>query len=585
MLSIRFVGACMQFFKIGSSKQKPSVDLASGEDADAAETAPEASSASPSSGMAAGVVRSISMLRLIVWLLGFLSVLFVSFFFLRYEGISLRELGSPRFLFILAVIPLLMAALAQAPKPSRIDPLIMALLLLALVVVVPFSFMQRGFGTKEVSAMQLYFATLSMQEAVTLGWGYYLRTIAEHLVAIVVLTLATHVLLKRVRGYRLVVPMLAISAIGLVLPTNILTNASASEAAMNLITPGRDLVRAEIMTEPARQKNLLLIYVESLEEGFAVLPETAEAMAPLMALADEGLRLRGLAQYPGLGYSIAGFVGSQCGVPLLLKAGIGHLSFDIPDYVSDNFMPNLVCLGDVLRQRGYHSTFLSGADLESFGIRSFLQTHGYNEIVELETYIAEGYDGETSFWGVPDGILFGRVKETLRERAKAKEPFFIAVQNVATHNPDGISGPECGPEPEPPHLPFAIDCTVRQVIDLIAEVERLGLTEDTVIAVMSDHLMMANSLDSSLAAHVPERFNLAFFLNAGPPREIVRQGSIMDVYPTLLEVLGFEIRDGKAGLGRSYLSPGPTLVEELGPIDIARGLHLNLPLSRALWGE
>lgn len=575
----------MQFFKIGSSKQRPSFDVASDEDPDAAETSPGTPSGPSSSGMAANKVRSIRMLRLLVWILSFPSVLFVSFFYLRYEGLSLRELGSPRFLFMLGVVPLMMAALAQAPKRSRIDPVIMALLILALVMVVPFSFMQRGFGTKELSAMLLYFATLSMHEAVTLGWAYYLRTVAEHLVAIVVLALSTLMLLKRVRGYRLVVPVLAISAIGWVLPTHILTSASDSAAAMNLITPERDLVRAEIMTEPERPKNLLLIYVESLEEGFAVLPETADAMVPLMALADEGLRLRGLAQYPGLGYSIAGFVGSQCGVPLLLKAGIGHLSFDIPDYVSDSFMPNLVCLGDVLRQRGYHNTFLSGADLQSFGIRSFLRTHGYQEIVELETYIAEGYDGETSFWGVPDGVLFERVKETLRERAKAKEPFLIAVQNVATHNPDGIAGPECGPEPEPPHLPYVIDCTVRQVIDLIAEVERLGLTEDTVIAVMSDHLMMANSLDSSLAAHVPERFNLAFFLNAGPPREIVRQGSIMDVYPTLLEVLGFEVRDGKAGLGRSYLSPGPTLVEALGPLDMARGLHLNLPLSRALWGE
>ncbi len=58
---------------------------------------------------------------------------------------------------------------------------------------------------------------------------------------------------------------------------------------------------------------------------------------------------------------------------------------------------------------------------------------------------------------------------------------------------------------------------------------------------------------------------------------------MLDVYPTILEVMGYQIADGQANLGISLLSDTTTLVEKIGPKTLSSALKQNQPLQQFLW--
>jgi len=43
----------------------------------------------------------------------------------------------------------------------------------------------------------------------------------------------------------------------------------------------------------------------------------------------------------------------------------------------NNFMPDAVCLGDILKSRGYHLEFMGGANNEFAGKGLFYKNHGF----------------------------------------------------------------------------------------------------------------------------------------------------------------------------------------------------------------
>ena len=58
---------------------------------------------------------------------------------------------------------------------------------------------------------------------------------------------------------------------------------------------------------------------------------------------------------------------------------------------------------------------------------------------------------------------------------------------------------------------------------------------------------------------------------------------MLDIFPTLVEALGFKLKDGAGNLGRSLLSDGPTLAERLGLDIVDRALFGNPDIRRSVW--
>ena len=135
-----------------------------------------------------------------------------------------------------------------------------------------------------------------------------------------------------------------------------------------------------------KRPNLVYIYAESLERTYfdtELFPGLADE---LNALRTDSIDFSNTQQLPGTGYTIAGMVASQCGIPLFAPFD-GNASSAV-----STFYPENVCLGDVLKAAGYSNYFYQGAELAFAGKDTFLKSHGFDHVYgfkELREQVAD----------------------------------------------------------------------------------------------------------------------------------------------------------------------------------------------------
>jgi len=298
-------------------------------------------------------------------------------------------------------------------------------------------------------------------------------------------------------------------------------------------------------------KNLVLIYLEGLESLYTR-EEVFPGLTPsLDALAQAGLRFPALRQVPGTGWTMGGLVASQCGTPLLID-GAAHGN----DIMHNGFLDGAVCLGDVLRAAGYRQSFLGGARLEFAGKGAFFDAHGYDEVLGLLELRRDGAprDAET-WWGLTDEVLFQRAEEKLAALARADRPFNLTLLTLDTHAPSGAPSRSCRPYPHSDNpMLAAVHCTDQLVGRFLHRLATRPAHRDTVVVLLSDHLMMRNAAEPLYP--VDAERTLFFTILDGEHRGLrAVSGTAMDVAPTLLDVLGVE-HDAAFLAGSSLVETG-----------------------------
>jgi phosphoglycerol transferase len=292
-----------------------------------------------------------------------------------------------------------------------------------------------------------------------------------------------------------------------------------------------------------RTRNLVLIYVESLEATYGNREIFGtDLLAPLRGLG--GWSFANYQPAPGATWTMGGIVASQCGVPLRV-----YSEYDVRRREQGKtFLPGARCLGDVLQGNGYANVFMGGAPLSFSGKGAFLTDHGYRETWGRDEWARQGVrDGELNEWGLYDGPLFDRALARLQQLHDTGKPFNLTVLTIDTHNPRGFLGPDCRSRGAKQFAEI-VTCNAAQVAAFISQARARGLLANTVVAVLGDHLAVPNPVyDKLQAAHERTIFNL--FLSD----EVValNRSSIrpFDLYPTLLELMGFEVENGRLGLG------------------------------------
>jgi phosphoglycerol transferase len=114
--------------------------------------------------------------------------------------------------------------------------------------------------------------------------------------------------------------------------------------------------------------------------------------------------------------------------------------------------------------------------------------------------------------------------------------------------------------------------------------EQAATGRDLRIVLLSDHLNHTATLPK--AGEGFAGFNTVI-LCGDPQRRgevIDKPGSMVDVFPTLLDWLGWSDA-AAAGLGRSLLSDAPTLVEEFGIAALDRMVTGDAGFSKLVWAE
>lgn len=325
------------------------------------------------------------------------------------------------------------------------------------------------------------------------------------------------------------------------------------------------------ITFPAKKRNLIYIFLESMETTYAdkknggafdnnVIPE-------LIELAEENEDFSGTDQRINGGYSLVGSTWTM-GAMFAQTSGLPlNIAIDGNDMdTQDSFFPGLVTLGDILENEGYSQTLMLGSEAVFGGRELYFTDHGHYDILDYNYAIDNNWIPEDYkvWWGFEDQKLFSFAKERLEQLAGQEEPFNLTLLTVDTHFEDGYVCDFCDDEFGDNQYANVMACSSRQVAEFVKWIQQQDFYENTTIVISGDHPTM----DSDFCEDIDDNYERKVYttyinadVSAGDER---REFSTFDAFPTTLAALGVKIEGNRLGLGTNLFSDEQTLTEIYG---------------------
>jgi putative glycosyltransferase (exosortase G-associated) len=323
------------------------------------------------------------------------------------------------------------------------------------------------------------------------------------------------------------------------------------------------------ITAGEQQKNLIYIYLESMETTYASVDDggaqQVNYIPQLTQLAQENTsfsnteQLGGYHTVTGAGYTMAALFTTTTGVPYAFPNDSTSMTEE------ETFASGITGLGDILAEQGYTQEFLCGSDAVFGGRELYFQTHGDYEIFDLYTAREQGYIPEDYFvwWGYEDSTLFDIAQDEVTRLAESGEPFNLTMLTVDLHHIAGYICDRCGSAYDTDTANVAA-CTDELVAEFVAWCQQQPFYEDTVIVITGDHPRMDTYLVDGLSYYDRTVYNC--FINSAVETDNLtnREFTHMDIFPTVLAAMGYEIEGDRLGLGTNLFSDKLTLAEEMG---------------------
>jgi len=328
--------------------------------------------------------------------------------------------------------------------------------------------------------------------------------------------------------------------------------------------------RSVTITAPAEKKNLLWIYLESMETTYSSPAEGGKQahnyIPNLTALARENLSFSNTDNLGGFhadartGWTMAAMFATSAGIPFSFPVSANSM------YQHTTFAPNVTALGDILEEQGYRNVFCCGSDAEFGGRSNYLSQHGNYAFMDLFAAREAGYVDPDYYvwWGFEDQILYEIAKQELTKLAAGEQPFNFTMLTVDTHHIDGYVCPLCE-DTYPQITANVVACADRQVQQFLDWCEEQPFYEDTLIVVTGDHARMDTALVEGLDMYERPIYNC--FIHAeksAEGRDTFRDFASVDLFPTVLSAMGYDIEGDRLGLGTDLFSQRTTLLEEMG---------------------
>ena len=321
---------------------------------------------------------------------------------------------------------------------------------------------------------------------------------------------------------------------------------------------------------PAQKRNLIYIFLESMESTFADPSAgdriTACYIPELESLANENLNfshtdgLGGALSFTGTTWTAAAMVAQTAGVPV-------KVALEADTYgAGDAFLPGVISIGQILEEQGYRQVLLLGSNAVFHGREMYFTEHGNYEILDTDALKAakrlpEDYE---VWWGFEDETLFSLAREELTRLSESNTPFNFTMLTADTHFPDGYTCRLCQ---ELYDIPYAnvLACSSRQVADFVSWIQDQPFYENTTIILCGDHLTMDGGFMEDIdPEYTRSVYNCIIHAAAEPVREKNRQFGTFDLFPTTLAALGVTIDGDRLALGTNLFSDRPTLTEQFG---------------------
>lgn len=316
------------------------------------------------------------------------------------------------------------------------------------------------------------------------------------------------------------------------------------------------------LTFPEEKRNLIYIYLESIENTFAdagICDKVTDDYIPeLTRLAEENTSFGGAYSYSGTTWTAAALVTQTSGVPI-------KVSLTEEKYGSDDYMPGITNLGDILEAQGYEQVLLFGSNAEFANRDAYFSQHGNYEILDTKSLKAAGRLPEDyeQWWGFEDEKLFAYAKEELTRLGQGDQPFNFTMLTADSHFPDGYVCRLCGDTYQEQYA-NVLRCSSQQIHEFITWIQQQPFYENTTVVISGDHLTM----DPNFLADLDENYVRTVYsciINAPVTTQTEeREFGTFDMFPTTLAALGVQIEGDRLGLGTNLFSGEQTLTEKYG---------------------
>lgn len=290
-----------------------------------------------------------------------------------------------------------------------------------------------------------------------------------------------------------------------------------------------DPVRELKAREGARQRNLVLIVVESLSTEFVGAYNEGRGYTPF---------LDRLAQRGTLCVDSFASVKRTIEVGPALMAGLPMLMNGV--FIRSPFAANrLDTLPLLLKPLGYESLFFHGARPGSMSYDVFAAKAGFDRAFLKNDYPGPDTDYDGS-WGILDEpflqFMAGRLNET-------PEPFFGYVHTLTSHHPFKVPAGFEGRFPKGHHpICETVGYTDWALQRFFEAAEKAPWYSNTVFIVTADHTAQFTHAKAATPLAV-FRVPILIFDPASPVRRELREpASHVDLFPTVLGLVGWEGR-------------------------------------------
>ncbi len=335
--------------------------------------------------------------------------------------------------------------------------------------------------------------------------------------------------------------------------------------------------RTVSVTFPEQKRNLICIYLESMETTYAdrasggameenIIPELTELAREHVDFSD-GAAINGGYPVNGAGFTLGALLAQTSGVPINERL----VNNDILNsyWAQEHFyLSGVYSIGDLLAREGYRQMFMVGSDGTFAGRNAYFHDHGDYEVWDYYTAIEKKkIDADYRvWWGYEDEKLISFAKESIQKLSQEEEPFNFTMLTVDTHFTDGYVCGRCGDDFDQQYS-NVLACSSRQIGEFVEWIMEQPFYENTTIVLTGDHLTMDSAYISNMGADTADRKTYLAIINpAGSlaEQEACRQFSTLDLYPTMVAALGAEIEGNRLGLGVNLFSGEQTLVERMG---------------------
>jgi phosphoglycerol transferase len=324
------------------------------------------------------------------------------------------------------------------------------------------------------------------------------------------------------------------------------------------------------MTFPEEKRNLIHIYLESMENTFFskdlggffdenLMPDLAELSKEGYNFSHQSEGFGGPPRSTGGNWSVASFVNQGTGLPM--KVPTERNSYG----AENNFLPGATAIGDILKAQGYEQSVMFGADASFGGLDFYFESHGDFNIYDHKGAIEAGWIDEhyNVWWGYEDDKLYEFAKTELTRLASTDKPFHFIMETADTHAPEGWLSPNAENKFDTQYA-NCIYYSQAEVVKFVRWIQQQDFYENTTIVICGDHTSMDNSyfiknIDKNYDRHI---YNCIINAPIEAENQKNRIFTPFDMFPTTIAALGATIEGDRLGMGVNLYSDKQTLAEE-----------------------